>query len=265
MSLLKDFNEDGILRGRPYQEINVASTTQYYPVGTKFERHGRTYRYCKAAAAITISHRGCPNLAYIPWHSENTYTSKMYRVVSGDSGAKECIVTLDDSCVTNSQTKDYFAGGWLVMFHSGSVIAQFRVTGSDVSYVSTASGSNYEDIKIYLDEALPWALVADTDIGDLHPSPYMNVGASTSVGTYGSVVCVPGIDVASGSWFWGQTKGPCWVTPNAGITTAAVRDVYFHTNGTIKVNSGDGLQRAGYLLDFGDGSQDDALIMLQLE
>jgi len=70
--------------------------------------------------------------------------------------------------------------------------------------------------------------------------------------------------VTSGYYFWGQTRGPAWVTPNAGWNTAATRECEWHTNGTIKAATGVALQRAGYLL-VNNTDADDAHIMLMLE
>jgi hypothetical protein len=268
---LTDFNLTGRLTGRPIQAIHEESATQIYPVGTTYEKHGKVFKYCRANAAITVPNRGCPNMAYLPWHTNNIYGAKVLSIAAAQAGEKKVIVTFDDYITDttpyNGICKDYFAGGEIVFFNinqSSTIIINCRVSGNEISTVNASSAAN-EDMILYLDEELPYDLVvADSVVADLHPNPYMNVGDSGSVGTYGSVVCVPPIPVTSGYWFWGQTYGPCWVTPNAGITTAAVRDVVFHTNGTIKVNSGDGLQRAGTLIDFGDGSQDDALILLQL-
>jgi hypothetical protein len=271
---MRDINMEGLVVGRPRQDIHEQSAVQIYPAGIMHERHGRRFRYCHAAEAIPLPHRGSPNLAYVPWHTDNIYACKGLSVNAAAAGDKKITVTFDDyikdTSPYNAKIEDYFQGGYAVVFNiaaDNGIIGVFRISGSEISTVNADSAAN-EDMIIYLDEALPYALTPDADPAtsvDLYPSPYRNQGAGASVGTLGRVTAIPMIAITSGYWFWGQTKGPAWVTPTAGITTANVHEVVFHTDGTVKVNTGDGLQRAGYMIMRGDGSADDSLIMLDLE
>ena len=87
-------------------------------------------------------------------------------------------------------------------------------------------------------------------------------------------ICVPKWNVTALQYYWGQTRGPTWVTAHGGTwpgSSAALRDVYFHIDGTIDPATIRDVgtlspQRAGYLLHAGSsGSYGDGVIMLQLE
>ena len=112
---LQDVFNDGSLRAsslRPEAALHLATAHQYYPVGTKLEMHGRTFRYGRAAEAITITHRGSPNLAYVPWHTNNLYATKGVSVNAAKAGDKQLTSTFDDYITDNtpyhSQYKNYF-------------------------------------------------------------------------------------------------------------------------------------------------------------
>lgn len=253
---MREFNCDGIIVGRPAQAVNEESATQKYPIGTIFEAFGKRYRYCRAAAAITPGKRGAPNLATCPW----TGTDDGYGI--GSDGATVTGIVgsrfVDVTHRAHAHTLDEFQDGIMNVYPAAPLdvnIYQFRIIGNDVD---NAAGLVF---RAYVDPPLPVALTAVPV--DISPSPYMNVGAPASVGTKLSVVVIPEITVQNGYFFWGQTKGPCWVTPNAGITGAATRMVGFHTNGTIIAATGV-IQTAGYLLA-NNTADDDACIMLMLE
>lgn len=260
---MRDFNCDGVLVGRPSQTILQQSATQKYPIGTIYESFGRRYRYCRAAAAITPARRGCPALIYDTWKASTATTSPQFgsdgSTATGYEGDNYVIVTFAGDYDT-VRTADSLADGLLTLFDSaGLKIHEHRIIGNDASYeVSSAD----DTIKIYVDPPLVEDLTA-VPVDGL-PSPYNYVGDGESVGTMTSVIVVNPIIVSSGYYFWGQTRGPCWVTPNAGWQTAATREAEWHTNGTIKAAAGVALQRAGYLLAECTDS-DDAHIYLMLE
>lgn len=270
-TFLTDFNQSGELVGKPKDDvcgIYQATEKQYYPIGTILRLHGREWVYCRAAEAITLPHRGAPTLVDYPWIATSLYSLKGVETNSRHVtavGLKKMVSEFDDYAHDNSPyaptIKNFFAGGWATIFFDTSLIATMRITGSEPCEEDATTAAN-EDITIYFDDPLPAAVVAASHI-DIYPSQYIAVGASGSGTVYSSFVVVPPIAVTSGYFFWGQKKGPCWVTPNAGITTAKVRDVGFHTNGTI-ITPVAGYQRAGYIIYKGDGSQDDAVIMLDI-
>lgn len=268
---MSDINQNGVLVGKPIEGYGIYDQTadQMYPIGTKLELHGRTWRYCRAAEAITLPHRGSPNLVDYPWIATSLYSLKGLETGSrsvGDAGRKSIVVEFDDyshdTSPYASTFKNFFAGGFATIFFDSSLIATVRITGSEPCEADADTAAN-ENITLYFDEELPTAIDASAHV-DVYPSPYICQGNSNSGTAYSCFTCIPQIAVSSGYFFWGQTQGPCWVTPNSGVTTANYRDMAFHTNGTVKVQAA-GLQRAGYLIYKGDGSQDDSMIMLELE
>ena len=253
---MREFNCDGIIVGRPDQSVHEQSATQKYPIGTIYESFGKRWRYCRAAAAITPARRGCPNLAQNPWDAGGYSFGSDGCTATGVSGENYLDVTLSAD-YDIERTVDCFQDGIISLFDAAGInIWQYRIIGNDLSHTSNTI------VRLYIDPPLISDMTAVPCDGV--PSPYMNVGDGESVGTGASVVCVNELIVSSGYYFWGQTKGPAWVTPNAGWNTASTREAEWHTNGTIKAAAGVALQRAGYLLQE-NSDADDALIMLMLE
>jgi hypothetical protein len=265
---LKDFNYDGFLKGIPNQAVNEESEIQKYPVGTILERNGRRWRYSKAYEAITITHRGCPSMVQYPWIATSLTSAKFVSCNAFKKGDKRIVITVDDyiedTSPYNSKQLNFFAGGYIAVFYDTNVIGIHRITGSEPSTVNADSAANC-DIILYLDEPLTKDYAAGCTV-DIYGNRYISIGASGSNTGWASVAVIPQCPVTSGYWFWGQTRGPCWVTPTSGITGTTIRTVYFHSDGTIKDGGTDtSLQMAGYIIYKGDNSQDDALIQLMLE
>lgn len=267
---LPDQTQNGKLVGKPREGVcglYEATAKQYYPIGTEVELYGRKWVYCRAHEAITLPHRGSPNLVQYPWIANSPYSLKGLETDSRHvtaAGLKKMTIEADDYQQDNSglaMVKNGYTGGHAVIFFDSDLIATIRITGSDICIADPDSAANL-DMVIYFDDPLPTALVAASHI-DVYPSPYIAQGNSNSGTAYSSFTVVPMIAVPAYYFFWGQVKGPAWVTPNAGITASKVRDVAFHTNGTILAYVAD-YQRAGYIIHKGDGSADDALIMLDL-
>lgn len=257
---MRDFNADGQVYGRPYQSILEQSSTQKYPIGTIYEAFGRRYRYCRAAEAITPARRGCPALIYDTWLASTATTKPQFgsdgATITAKKDENSGIITFAGDYDT-VRTVDCMQDGLLSLFDAAGIkIHEHRIIGNDASYTSDTL------MKIYVDPSFVEDATAVPCDG--LPSPYNYVGDGESVGTATSVIVVNPIIVSSGYYFWGQTRGPCWVTPNAGWQTAATRECEWHTNGTIKAAAGVALQRAGYLLAENTDS-DDAHIMLMLE
>jgi hypothetical protein len=176
---------------------------------------------------------------------------------SGLEGENSFLLTFAAACDT-LRGLDIMQGGLMTVWDTLNIF-QYRIIGNDLPYGTAASP---EYMKVYVDPPLTKDF---TDVAtDGLPSMYMFAGASGSVSTMFSVCVVSPIIVAAESWFWGQTKGPCWVTPTAGWTTASFREAEFSATGTIAVAAYGGLQPAGYLLAANNAS-DDAHLQLMLE
>ena len=269
-SFMTDINQSGRMEGKLRDDFDVfhPSATQLYPIGFEMTLHGRTWRYSRAAEAITVAHRGLPCLVDYPWIATSLYSLKGLSTNDMSVGAalrKSIVVEADDYSQDTtpyaSIKKNFFAGGFCNIFYSSALIGCHRITGSEIATANATTAANL-DIILYFDEPLPTAIDASCTM-DVYPSPYMCCGASDSGTGWSSFVAVAPCAVTADYFFWGQTKGPCWVTPNVGITATGVRDMCFHTNGTIKLPVA-GLQRAGYIMYKGDNTQDDAMIMLDI-
>ena len=269
-SFMTDINQDGYLGGKLKDDFDVFTPTvdQKYPIGFGMQLHGREWVYCRAAEAITITHRGNPCLVDYPWVATSLYSLKGVETGErsvGVAGRKSIVVEFDDYAHDTTPyaptLKNFFEGGFATIFFDTNLIATMRITGSEPCTADATTAAN-ENIILYFDEPLPTAIVAASHV-DVYPSPYIAVGASGSGTGWSSFVCVAPCAVTADYFFWGQRKGPCWVTPTVGITATGVRDMCFHTDGTIKIPVA-GLQRAGYIIYKGDNTQDDAMIMLDI-
>ena len=251
---MREFDKEGTVVGVPYQSIFEESLTAKYPIGTLYEKFGARYRYCKAYEAITIPHRGCPAMQPASWTAGVMSMGSDSTTVTGIADdTKVLIFTGADYDIAHAV--DYFQGGMLCIF-TATEIQQHRIIGNDASFTSNTY------MYIYIE---PGLYVARAGIAcDIMSSPYAFVGTSGSVGTGKTVVVVPQITVQSGYYFWGQTKGPCFVTPNAEWTTAATREAEFHTDGTIKAGAGVALQHAGFVI-YDNAADADSYVMLMLE
>jgi hypothetical protein len=252
---MREFDKEGTVVGVPYQSIFEESSTAKYPIGTLYEYFGARYRYCKAYEAIPYGHRGCPAMQSGSWAASLVMNMGSDETsVTGIVGDTKVFIATGAS-YDDAHAKDYFQGGFMTLF-TGSVIEQYRIIGNDASFNSDLS------MYIYINPALPTART--TVACDVMSSPYAFIGSSASVGTGNSVVVVPQIPVTSTYYFWGQTKGPCFITPNAEWTTAATREAEFHTDGTIKAGAGVAIQHAGFVI-FDNSASADSYVMLKLE
>jgi len=258
---MRPFNVKGIVEGRPYQTPHQQSAVQLYPIGTKLEAYGKTWRYCKAAENITIARRGAPALIYNPWKAGDPQFGSDGATVSGTIGESFVVATFAGDYDV-AKAADVLQGGLLTLYPASprdDEIFEYTILGNDASYGADV----YCKIYVYPALSETWAACP----ADGLPSPYSAIGASGSGTTTRSFLVVPEIQVTSAHYFWGQTRGPAWVTPNAGWQTANYRSCAFHTNGTIIPyldSSGVAKQYCGYLLA-DNVDADDAHIMLMLE
>ena len=251
---MREFDKEGTVVGAPYQGLMEESATAKYPIGTLFEAFGKRYRYCKAYEAITLPHRGCPAMQPASWTAGVMSMGSDQTTVTGIAGATQ-VTIFTGADYDLAHAVDYFQGGILTIF-TATETQQHRIIGNDASHTSDTYFEAYID---------PPLKAARSGIAcDVMSSPYAFVGSSASVGTGHSVVVVPEIAVQSTYYFWGQTKGPCFITCNVEWKTASTRMAEFHTDGTIKAGAGVALQHAGFQI-YDTTDDEDAYIMLMLE
>jgi len=254
---MRDFNRDGVLVGRPDQDIFEESETQMYPIGMMHERHDRRFRYCQAYEAIGGTCRGLPDMAIVPGDT-NGSTTGMETSLNTAAIVGDYALDVKNPGSTAFPI-DEFVGGLMVVYSTGVIppIWCARISGNDLFDATNGT--------IYIDEKVPVAVAASTMGVDIHPSRYKNVGTSGSGSlTLRTFVVVNHIDVTSEYFFWGQTLGPCWVTPNA---FGSGRIKVFHSNGTITDRADGSIsQIAGnaMMADY-NGGYGDGVIDLRLE
>lgn len=253
---MRDFNVNGEIVGRPYQAVNEQSLIQKYPIGMKYENWGKIWRYSHAVAAIAVAKRCAFNLATSPW----TGADDSYSIGSGGGGAGTITGAAGDNKVlivtaAHLHTLDEFQGGILNAFpaDTSNQVWQFRVIGNDLGYDTTHFWA-------YIDPPLPIAM-ATVPI-DMQPSPYMNCADDGTTST--TVVCVPELIITSGYYFWGQTRGPCYVS-GYGDTTVNQRTIGASIpGGGSMAYATIGKQCIGWIIA-ANASDDDSTIMLMLE
>jgi len=254
---MRDFNVDGVLVGKPFQKIWEKSAVQKYPVGTVYENHGKKFRYSQACADVTITHVGLPNMSRHGGDSGGGAYGVM-GAIGTKAYAGDVSVIMANVANGNPQTifpLDWFYNGTINFYvpHADYTdLLSIRISGSEVA---TATA-----VKLYLDEPLPCDIAA-TVFTEAHPSPYLNVGANPSGGADYPFVVVNHVELVSGDYFWGQTKGSCYVTRNVGVDTSARMKVFI--SGLIEsATTSDIRQVAGYALT---PRLSDGMIMLMLE
>jgi hypothetical protein len=256
---MRDINVDGMLHGIPWEEVGlyVDTVDQHYPIGIGFDVHGRRWRYCRAYEAIAVSHWLCPNMALQGGDTGGSVFAIEHEAHAVAYAGERMI----DVHATPTYGLDYFYNGLVVIFSTGAdpQIMVFRCTGNEVG--------DAHSIKIYLDHPLPINVTAGAGTGygiSVYPSPYQNVGNGQAHAGIGPAVVNPLCIVASGYYFWGQTKGPSYVVPNVyayGVNKMLVTDgsIAKATTTDIRQFIGTSYSRSS------DGSYDDGAVMLNLE
>jgi len=206
----------------------------------------RVYHYARAGEALQRWQGACNNDSWSLTNEEPNQDASV-----GDT---------EIQVVNTTATKNQYQNGWVVIF-TGRVQVR-RILANDASDTT--------DTKLYLDGGLEEAIANGTTWVTGYPSIYYDTRHSAS--DYNSIVCVPNCVVASESYYWGQTWGPCYgrVISTVPGVTAYDREIYFGAEGSLyghiqaEGDTAGGYQRAGYLLPKTSSGGGDQLYMLQL-
>ena len=227
------------------QGIYETSATQKFPLGTRIVVDERTFRYSKAGGNL-VRNLGGQNYSQWPINAAVLATSAI--------GATTVTVA-ETTCAVN-----YYQDGWIVFFTSP--MQWRRIVSNTVS--------NGTSCVLTLDGALEAAVTKDTTFATGYPSIYADVRQAVSPAGYNTVVCIPLVTVASGSYFWGQTWGPCYAVADGTVPGSAIdkRDLYWAQSGNVEpygdANAGVGGQVAGYVIPRTASGSGDQFFMLQL-
>lgn len=240
------------------QDIYSESSTKKYPIGMRYARDDRVFRYCRAGSALLASYGAYnANLPVGPIESDPTIV-----IGAGEGGvidSKTVVATVASVLV------DDFAEGFFVDW-----TPPFRVIRIRSNTATNGSG----DVTFTLYDALK-AAVEEADSCALYHNIYSRVEFPASESGFQSVVCLPPIDVQNTFYFWGQTWGPCFGLVAGGSNfigkTAKKRRVNWAPGGggmCCDIGAGncdeDG-QPAGFLLCNGNAlTNGDQFMMLQL-
>jgi len=246
-------HKDAIVDAVPivdFQGIYEDSTTKNYHLGARRElADGRVFRYCRAGSALT---------RFVAGGNDDQWS-----LTNEEPNDAAAIGATTMTVVNTAATVNQYEGGWVVIFTSP---LQMR-------YVTSNDASDGTDTTIYLDGGLEVAVVADSTWVTGYSSIYYDVTApnlSSGDEAYLTFVAVPVCTVASGSYFWGQTWGPCYGVAAQTVPGSAAnqRLVYFGDDGNLwdygDLTAGTGAQYAGYLLPRTDSGSGDQFYMLQL-
>ncbi len=255
------FNHPLELKGQ--LKIETGDTTQYgvYSTGTerkqlygtRYRIFDRIFKYGKATAAL-LPKKGAHNVGAYSGITGGNVTARAI----GDLWVD---ILLDGTTGGSTWfgTKNNMVGGFWSQPDTEN--AQFRYI---MGHEKGASGSI---VKLYLDGPITRTMIA-TSFMEIAQNPYANLQNAGL--DYTSVMGVPTTAIASGSYGWFQTQGPCYLNPNIPVAdTAKWRTVVFLNDGSIQsfedATGETGHQVAGFVIDnTSPGSDNPPFIFLQI-
>ena len=254
-----------ILPGQTAQGTRAASLTQVYNLGTKrVMPDGRVFRYIKAATALVPEFAACFN-----FETSGSAVAPAQASGAGTVGSSTVTFTAPAGWGPNGSgilAANDLAGGHIVIGNGTNQHPQCRLITA-----STALATNGGLVTVTLDEALDTVVTVGITNIEVMMSPWLLSNGNAVNSQFVTFRGVPAVSIASGSYGWVQTQGPCWITSD-GATGKVAWDhrLLFEANGSVKSAStatSAGLQQlAGYAVDKSDSSNGNApFIDLQLE
>lgn len=232
-----DYSGDNQLANQAQEPI------QRYVCGTRYTTwDGRVFKYGHAVGASeggkgARNHSGVGNIA-----------QDAAKIIAGDKFITLTLDSGDGFGADGTIAENELAGAYLTSHHP--TVQNRGIIGN--------TGGYREAIKIYLDSPISFA-DADPFIEIiLNPYLYLRQHSSGTWLSFTSVMCVPSSNIEALNYFWGQTWGPCWVSPGMDSDsigdTAEERNLYWGGDGTVcggLHNSGGigGEQLAGFIID----------------
>ena len=172
------------------QNVMEESEVQNYDIGTRLVMDDRVFRYCKATEALRSCIGGLCAMSQIEEYTHATASA---------AGTYE-VTVLD----VVARVANWYAGGYIwIMDYAPAT------TGIGELYRIKSSGIGDEtSVTLTLEEPLKTRVPASTWV-TIWASIYGQIQVTAL--PKASCVCYPLIEVANGSYFWGQTWGPCFV------------------------------------------------------
>jgi hypothetical protein len=225
------------------------TVAQLYVLGTRLQIGEQVFRYCKAGSALTRYVAGC--------------NDDQWSLTNAAAKATSAVGSTSLTVANTSATVDQYVGGYVAIFTSPLQVRR----------IIANAASDGTDTVLTLDGPLEAAVTSASTWITGYPNIYSDVTAPPSTSghvDYISFVAIPVCTVASGSYFWGQTWGPCYGVAGSTVPGSAAqqREVYFSTAGNLldygDGNAGAGAQYAGYILPRTASGSGDQFYMLQL-
>ncbi len=227
-----------IVAGDPTQYgVYSTGTVKKQPYGTRYRIMDRIFKYGKGAGALKCGFGAQNNGVY-----------------SGVTGGNVTARAIGDVWLDILLDATTGAAAWFGTKNNmvGGLWTQPDTTNPQFRYImGHEKGSDGATIKVYLDGPITRTMIA-TSFMEIAQNPYANLvhGGGTSI----SVLGVPTTVIASGSYGWFQTQGPCWMNPNLPVAdTANWRTVVFIQGGDIQsfsdASAEEGHQVAGFVID----------------
>lgn len=233
--------------------VYSTGTVKKFPYGFRHRIGDRVFKHGLAGAAL-LPKKGAANYGRYRGITGGNVTARAI----GDTWV-DILLDANTGAAAWFGTKNEMVGGFYSQPDTEN--SQFRIiTGHE-------KGADGSIIKVYLDGPITRTMIA-TSFTEMAQNPYRNLRQSGS--DYVSVMGVPTTAIASDSYCWNQTWGPCWLNPNLPVAdTANWRYVHFLNDGSIQggtdMTAETGFQPAGFVIDNTTGGIDNPpFIFLQI-
>lgn len=194
-------------------ETSTVKHPKYNP-GDRVELpDGRVFRYAKSTGSAVIgTNLGCA-------FTYTGYTAYTAFGVAAAVGGKSITIP---AATHATLTEDELRGGYVVIFDgSDSTNNQIRgIIGNDAASSNAA-------FKVYLDAPLTYAITAATSACETYANPWAALAASSSVAAPKAGIAATKIP-ASANYFWVQTKGWTFISPQSRVTGKVVGFCWRH-------------------------------------
>ena len=217
--------------------VYSTGTVKKHPIAYRYRIGDRVFKYGKTVSSVKSGFGAFNDGVYSGITGGNVTASKIGEV------SLDILLDATTGGATWFGTKNNMVGG--LWSQPDGTNAQFRmITGHE-------KGANGGIIKVYLDGPFTRAMAAASFM-EVAQNPYNQLVLPG--GTMASVMGVPTTLIASGSFGWMQTWGPCWMNPDLPVAdTANWRTVVIVQGGGIRsfddATAEAGHQVVGFVID----------------
>jgi len=247
------------------QDIHEASATQMHRLGTRLVRGDRIFKYAKAGATLATQVLGWYNdYGVSGWAACPTAAPAGATTIYATIGASEGVAA--DGAVAVHELQ----GAWIVVFrlNAGAHNTDYCFQILDNNAVAAGGGT----VTLTIDSPLPHAMTTSA-YTEITGNPYSDVRTGNSGGVRGFMGLPMAAATTSLPYFWLQTYGPCWISPQGRVGNAlADFQCVARPDGSIDIIDGEAQyttngQRVGFVLTEiagGGGGQGTPVIFLQI-